>query len=261
MITAILSLAVLGVIAGAALGIASKKFFVPKEPKLNAVLEELPGINCGACGYPGCAGLAQAIVEKGVTPSTCSVVDAKALETIAKIMGISVSISTKKVARLRCGGDKEASPSCAVYNDIEDCFVMNTVSGGGKRCIYGCMGGGSCVKACNYGAMKMGENGLPEIIEENCISCGKCVKACPRNLIKLIEIDKPVVVTCMSNDKGAVVRKICSKGCIGCGLCVKNCPSEAIVLENFLAVIVPEKCTLCGKCIEVCPTKAIITHK
>ena len=62
MIAAILSLGCIGLIAAVALGLAAKKFAVEVDPRELAALEVLPGANCGACGFPGCAGYAKALV-------------------------------------------------------------------------------------------------------------------------------------------------------------------------------------------------------
>lgn len=51
---------------------------------------------------------------------------------------------------------------------------------------------------------------------------------------------------------------VCSTGCIGCRMCQKVCPADAIVVENNLAWIDPEKCTNCGACAEKCPKKIIL---
>ena len=62
MLAAVLSLGLIGMIAAVALGLAAKKFAVEVDPRELAVLEALPGANCGACGFPGCAGYAKALV-------------------------------------------------------------------------------------------------------------------------------------------------------------------------------------------------------
>ena len=67
MITGIIVAAVVvgcvGIILGFFLGIAGEKFKVETDPREDAILEVLPGNNCGGCGYAGCSGLAAAIVK------------------------------------------------------------------------------------------------------------------------------------------------------------------------------------------------------
>ena len=172
MIASIVTLCLLGIVAGAGLGIASKKFSVERDPRRDAVLDAMPGVNCGACGFAGCAGLADGIVAGNASPNKCTVASGEAIENIAKIMGVIVTIGSKLVARVICCGDKDNCPSEAAYQDIPDCRVMAGFSGGGKPCTYGCMGGGSCVDACAYDALTMGENRLPVVYEVKCIACG-----------------------------------------------------------------------------------------
>lgn len=258
MIEAILTLGVIGTFAGAGLAVASKKFSVERNPLQEAVLELLPGTNCGACGFPGCAVMAAAIAGRDMPPDSCPSASAETVEAIAKLMGVDVVIGVKKVARLMCSGTCENSSPVADYDGPMNCSVMTAASGGGKACLYGCMGGGTCEAACIYDALHMGADGLPEIDPVKCASCGLCVKACPRSLLRLVEIDKPIIVTCSSTDRGPDVRKVCKVGCIGCMICAKNCLADAITITNFLAVIDPVKCTVCGICVEKCPQKTII---
>lgn len=53
----------IGLTLGLVLGIADKFLKVTLDTRVETVLKLLPGVNCGACGYPGCAGLAAAIIE------------------------------------------------------------------------------------------------------------------------------------------------------------------------------------------------------
>lgn len=61
---AILVLAGLGLILGLGLAIASKVFYVEVDTRIEDITAILPNANCGACGYPGCAGFAEAIVSQ-----------------------------------------------------------------------------------------------------------------------------------------------------------------------------------------------------
>src|SRR5690606_16365673 len=60
-IAAVLLLTGLGVTFGIGLAVASRKLAVETDPRVDEIEELLPGANCGACGYPGCRRLAEAI--------------------------------------------------------------------------------------------------------------------------------------------------------------------------------------------------------
>ncbi|AEI15096.1 electron transport complex, RnfABCDGE type, B subunit [Flexistipes sinusarabici DSM 4947] len=257
MITPVIVLGSTGFVAGLGLFIASKKFAVEKDPKIEEVDELLPGANCGACGLPGCSSLAEAIVKGDVLPSACPVADNESVGKIAELLGIEAGTNVKHVARVKCNGGCHNSPEKYKYYGPGDCHSITMLAGGNKECIYGCVGGGSCVKACAFNAMEMGEDKIPRIFEDKCTACGMCVKACPRDIIELMPIENKFVVNCCSKDKGPETKKACSVGCIACRLCAKNCPVDAITVENNLAKIDPEICTNCGKCEEVCPMKTI----
>ena len=261
MIGAVLTLGATGFVAGIGLFYASKKFSVEKDPKVDEVVEILPQANCGGCGFPGCSAYADAVVAGKAQPTACPVGGMELAKNIGEILGLEIGATAKKVARVKCRGGKDNCPEKYEYYGPRDCHSIVMLSGGIKLCTFGCVGGGSCVKACNFNAMYMGDDKIPVIIEDKCTACGACVKACPRDLIVLTEMEKRFFVNCSSLDKGPEVKKSCQVGCIGCKLCQKNCPSDAITVENFLAVIDPEKCTNCGKCEEVCPTKAINEYK
>ena len=134
--------------------------------------------------------------------------------------------------------------------------AANIPGGGAKACAYGCLGLGSCVKACEFGAISV-VNGKAVVDRDKCVACGKCVKACPKNLIEIITENAQYMVSCSSKDKGRDVMQACSVGCIGCGLCAKNCPNGAIEFEYNLAHIDQSKCKTCGICAEKCPKKII----
>jgi electron transport complex protein RnfB len=84
MIQAIVALAIIGGVLGLILGIANTYLVVEEDERVTVVTEKLPGVNCGGCGYPGCAGLANALVEGSVTSvSKCVVANTVAKEAIA----------------------------------------------------------------------------------------------------------------------------------------------------------------------------------
>ncbi|MCX8083957.1 MAG: RnfABCDGE type electron transport complex subunit B [Calditerrivibrio sp.] len=257
MIEPVIVLGLAGTIAGTGLWIASKKFSVQKDERVVKLIDILPAANCGGCGYPGCAAFAEALISGEAGISGCPVGGNDVAMKIAEILGVEFTSTYKKVARVRCNGGHSNCEERYDYEGPGDCHSIVMLAGGIKFCIYGCVGGGSCVTACKFDAMYMNEEGLPSIDEEKCTACAACVKACPRKLIEIVPYDKKFLVSCRSFDKGVDAKAFCKVACIACKLCQKNCPSDAIVVENNLAYIIPDKCTNCGKCEEICPTKAI----
>ncbi|MFP4380528.1 MAG: RnfABCDGE type electron transport complex subunit B [Candidatus Sumerlaeia bacterium] len=248
----------LGLGVGVILFAASKKFAVKENPLVEEINEVLPGTNCGACGYAGCRSLAEAFAADPSLDAYCPVGGSDVAEKIASILGVEMKAAEKKVARILCGGTTDCASRHGVYEGIKDCNAVELVSASPKVCTYGCLGLGTCVKACPFDAIEV-VNGVVRVNEEECTGCGVCVKACPRDCIELQGSNKTIWVACHSRDSGALVRKYCSVGCIGCKKCEKNCPTGAITVENFYAHIRQELCNDCGKCVELCPTSAILT--
>lgn len=259
---AVISLGVIGAISAVFLYAASKKFEVYEDPRIGQVQEALPGANCGACGYPGCAGFATACVLSDTMDGLyCPVGGAATMSEVSAILGKEAASAEPTLAVVRCNGTCQARPKTNRYDGAQNCAIASALYTGETGCSFGCFGFGDCVTVCAFDAIHINpETGLPEVIDDNCTSCGLCVKACPRSIIEIRKKgpkSRRVFVSCVSKDKGALSRKVCANSCIGCGKCVKECPFEAITLENNLAYINFEKCRLCRKCVPVCPTGAI----
>ena len=255
---AVVVLAVLGAIFGLVLAIASKVFAVEVDPREEAILGCLPGANCGGCGYPGCSGYASAVV-KGVAPvNACAAGGEAVAAQIGEIMGVSAGAAVKQIAQVHCTGCGQNYKQYT-YVGIHDCVAASKLPGGGDLgCAYGCLGLGSCEKACPFEAIHV-IDGVARVDEEKCKACNKCVDICPRHIIALepYKTKRHVTIPCSSHDKGVDARKVCDNGCIGCSLCAKSCPKEAITMVNNLAVIDYEKCIGCGICAQKCPRKLI----
>lgn len=249
-----------GLFVGLFLGVAAIKFHVDVDEKEVAVLEALPGNNCGGCGFPGCSGLAAAIAKGEAPVNQCPVGGEPVAKNIASIMGVEAGESKRMVAFVACQGDCDKAKVDYEYSGVEDCGMMAFVPNGGpKSCNYGCLGYGSCVKVCPFDAIHV-VNGVAVVDKEQCKACGKCVAACPKKLISLIPYDAKYAVACSSNDKGPVAMKKCESACIGCSLCVKNCQNDAVTVTDFNATIDQDKCIGCGACAQKCPKKAIVEH-
>lgn len=256
----ILVLGGFGLLFGVLLSIASVVFKVEVDPKITEVLDALPGANCGACGFPGCAGLATAIAEGRAPVNACPIGGQKVADNVAEIMGLNSEAVAKNVAVVLCQGTKEKAKDKYVYDGIEDCRYQAELADGCKSCSYGCLGCGTCYDVCQFDAIRM-IDGIAVIDKEKCTACMKCIDICPKKIIELVPYDNEYIVKCKSEDSGKVVRSNCSIGCIGCKICVKNCPTEAFSFENNLAKINYDKCINCGICEEKCPTKCIFTSK
>lgn len=256
-IFSVVLLAVLGILIGILLGVAGKVFAVETDERVVQVRECLPGNNCGGCGYPGCDGLAEAIVAGEAEVGGCPVGGAAVAGKIGAILGVEAGSAERQVAFVKCAGTCDVAANKYHYVGEMDCRRAVMVPGrGDKACSYGCLGLGSCIDACQFGALCI-KDGIAFVDTEKCVACGQCVAACPNNVISLVPYDSAYAVQCNSKDKGKDVMSVCKAGCIGCGLCVKQCEFGAVTLENNIASIDGTKCQGCGKCAEKCPKKII----
>lgn len=248
----------IGLVLGLGLSIAHRKLAVYVDPREKEIADILPGVNCGACGLPGCSGYAEAIVQSAMPVNMCTVGGQDTAADIARVMGVEAEATVKQHAFVRCQGSTEVCPTRSIYRGLSDCRSANLIGAGSKSCLYGCLGFGSCVSVCPFDAIHVDDNGLSVVDADKCTACGKCVSACPRNIIVIELSNAPVMPLCVNRDRGAGVKKLCSLGCTGCTACVKACPEDAIVMDGNLPVIDYEKCVSCGKCAQKCPTDAMV---
>jgi electron transport complex protein RnfB len=163
MITAITSLTILGAILGLILGVAARTFRVEGNPLVAQLLEILPGSQCGQCGFPGCAGAAQALAD-GTAPVTLCPPGGRAVAiALAARLGVEADVS----------GVKENVPMMAEVQE--------------ELCI-GCT---RCFKVCPTDAIMGAAQQIHAVFREACTACGKCEAVCPTESVTLV----PVPVT------------------------------------------------------------------
>ena len=80
----------IGLVAGILLSVASKAFEVKVDERVERVSDALPQINCGACGYAGCADYASAVIEKNESTTLCKPGGSDVVEEISNILGKNV---------------------------------------------------------------------------------------------------------------------------------------------------------------------------
>lgn len=255
-IFSILLVSGIGLLAGIILAVASTIMAVPKDETAEALEEALPGANCGACGYSGCSGYAEALAKGEAEMGLCSPGGQEVADRCAEIMGVEARAVALKTALVRCMGSYDNTSDKMAYDGLRSCAAAELLSGGVTTCRYGCMGLGDCAAVCEYGAVSIC-NGVAKIDPARCTGCSKCVKACPKSLIKFVDKKPQAVVRCSSCDKAPVVVKSCKVGCIGCKKCERICQYDAIHVKDFCAYVDADKCTACGECIDACPRHII----
>jgi len=264
MITAILTLGLTGLAFSILLSLLSKKLKIEEDPRVETVLEALPGLNCGACGFSGCRAYAAAVVKEQQIFSGCLPGGTEVNEKIAKIAGAQ-NIETKdhKKAVCRCGAQTNEKKQSSIYNGPATCKSSH-ITGGVIDCIWGCLGFGDCIAICPVGAISLRDKKIYVDIKK-CIGCGKCVDNCPRNLFELIPLKENTdiyYVGCNNKEKILEVKEVCDKGCIGCGICARVNNSPYYLKDNLSYVdYAKAQNTPLEEGKAKCPTKCIFTVK
>jgi len=246
----------IGLVSGILLAVAAVVMHVPVDERVEKLTEALPGANCGACGYPGCEGYAEAVTA-GAPINLCTPGSDAVARALAELMGVEVQAVAQRKALVRCNGTHANCKQSFEYQGEQTCAAACLLYSGQKQCNYGCLGFGDCARACPHGAIYF-EDGVARMDAAKCVGCSLCAVACPKHIIVMKETVGKAINRCCNEAPGAVARKQCSAACIGCRLCAKNCPEGAILIENNLAHVIPEKCVGCGLCISKCPTKSLI---
>lgn len=163
MIIAVASLTLLSLILGLILGFADRLFAVEGNAFVGEIEAMMPGSNCGQCGFPGCSGAANAIVD-GSADVTCCPPGGKALAAaLAAKMGITIDLTQLK----------DDGPKIAVVSEEI------------------CIGCARCAKVCPTDAIIGAAKQIHNVLREACTGCNSCVEKCPTEALSL----RPLPVT------------------------------------------------------------------
>ncbi len=222
MFDAIILMGGLGLVIGGVLAFASKIFYVYVDPRVTAIEEVLPGANCGGCGYPGCSANAEAIVAGKSSPDSCVASSADVAVIIAGLMGVTIGEKEPEVSQPGCHYGLDDADIKYDYEGVKDCRAAAMLAGGMKICNIGCLGFGTCVTACKFDALSMGDDGLPKVDQEKCTGCGACERICPKNIIRLTSVTR------------RIMREYTEDECIT--PCQRACPS-GIDIREYIRLI------------------------
>jgi len=160
MIEAVASLTTLGLVLGLGLGFAARKLKVEGNPLVAELESMLPGSQCGQCGYPGCAGAAQALADGQAPATLCPPGGKDLVAALAAKLGLEVNLA----------GLADAGPQVAL--------VEETL----------CIGCTRCFKVGPTDAIMGAAKHIHVVFREACTACGKCVDTCPTMAITMAPV-------------------------------------------------------------------------
>jgi len=166
MFTAVISLTLLGSAMGLFLGYSARKLEVEGNPLIAEIQGILPGSQCGQCGFPGCAGAAQALADGSAPVTLCPPGGRAVVQALALKLGIEANLS-----------------------DVAD--NVPTIAEVKEEICIGCT---RCFKVCPTDAIMGAAQQIHVVFREACTACGKCVEVCPTESVTL----QPIPVTLQS---------------------------------------------------------------
>lgn len=157
---AIITLSVLGLIFGAILGYASRRFEVEDDPVVEQLDELLPQSQCGQCGYPGCRPYAEAVAAQGENINRCAPGGEAVMLKIAALL----NVDPQPI------GDDEAPEPVRMLAIIDE---------------DNCIGCTKCIQVCPVDAIVGATRAMHTVISDLCTGCNLCVTPCPTQCITL----------------------------------------------------------------------------
>lgn len=117
---AVLVVAGIGLVVGIVLAVASAVMAVPKDEKAEAVLEVLPGANCGACGFQGARAM-QRPWRRAAQSRGCAPRRRRNDKAVSEILGTQAEKTVKRSAVVHCSGSLGHTENKMDYQGISLC--------------------------------------------------------------------------------------------------------------------------------------------
>ncbi|MDH3304635.1 MAG: electron transport complex subunit RsxB [Gammaproteobacteria bacterium] len=153
---AVLTIALIALIAGLALSLASRRLPATTDDLVERVNELLPQTQCAQCGYPGCRPYATAVVEGTAEINLCPPGGEATVRRLADLLGREIMPLVERV-----------EPSVAVIDE--------------SLCI-GCV---HCRNACPVDAIVGAPHFMHTVIQSECTGCELCIAPCPVDCISM----------------------------------------------------------------------------
>jgi len=161
MLSAILTVTLLGVFFGIGLGWAAGRFRVESDPVADRVEKLLPQTQCGQCNYPGCRPYAEAIASGQAPINQCPPGGESTIRALADLLGL-------EPLPLNPENGEQKPRTVALIDE------------------HMCIGCTLCIQACPVDAIVGAAKLMHTVIAAECTGCELCLPPCPVDCIELV---------------------------------------------------------------------------
>jgi formate dehydrogenase beta subunit len=145
-------------------------------------------------------------------PNSCVAAGPEVAQAIASLMGVEIKAVEPDLALPGCYFGVQRADTKYDYNGLNDCRAVALLGGGMKVCSIGCLGLGTCARACPFNAISMGPEGLPVVNEKKCTGCGTCERVCPKHIINLSSITRRIIREYTTEECTTPCQRACPAG-------------------------------------------------
>ena len=159
--TAVITIGLIALLAGLALGYASRRLPADENDLVDRVNELLPQTQCAQCGYPGCRPYAAAIARDGAAINLCPPGGDDTVRRLADLLG------------------RDFVPLAEAPAEVRKVAIIDEAL---------CIGCVHCRNACPVDAIVGAHQLMHTVIESECTGCELCIAPCPVDCISLRDL-------------------------------------------------------------------------